>query len=138
MADVNGGTLTLDGERLARNVTMRVVVKRTGRLRLRRWLMLRALEFARWVGPARVILSVDDHGEPVLLTCPFCGRQNAEQLPEKGIWYPRCGHCGRQYMVRDAQVVKPEEEPCRCECHRVEPYGFVPEAGCPVHDPDNA
>jgi len=22
----------------------------------------------------------------------------------------------------------------RCECHWAEPYGFVPEAGCPDHD----
>ncbi len=151
MAQPNGGTLTVDGEQLARSVVMRVVVKRTGRLRFRRWLMLRALEFARWAGPADIRLSIDDHGELVLLTCPFCGHHDAEQLPEKGVWYPRCGYCGWQYMVRDMQVVegqtsdrtaadRPLRKDCSpgCHCGFVEPYGFVPEAGCPIHDPDNA
>lgn len=25
---------------------------------------------------------------------------------------------------------------CDCACGFVSPYGFVPEAGCPVHDPE--
>ena len=25
---------------------------------------------------------------------------------------------------------------CGCGCGLVEPFGFVPEAGCPVHDPE--
>jgi len=25
---------------------------------------------------------------------------------------------------------------CACECHYTEPYGWVPECGCPVHDPE--
>lgn len=89
------------------------------------------LRFAKIVSPFDLRIIESDE-KPLLLYCPYCGRDNAKRLGD-GIWYPRCNHCGQQFMVRNYEVVK-DPEPCENECHYCKPYGFVPEAGCPVHD----
>lgn len=38
------------------------------------------------------------------------------------------------FVVTLEQLEKILMEACPCECGFQEPYGFVPEAGCPVHD----
>ncbi len=38
------------------------------------------------------------------------------------------------YYITLAQLERILEKSCPGECHFTVPYGFVPEAGCPVHD----
>lgn len=106
-------------------------------LRRFRWRVRAAgwfLDLARLFAPFDLRV-VPDGEEPCLLYCPYCGRENSLSLPDKVMW-PRCRHCGRQFMVRHREAVK-EPEPCDYDgCGYCEPYGWVPECGCPVHDPE--
>jgi hypothetical protein len=48
---------------------------------------------------------------------------------------PRCWgkwHC--TYDMMSGQTIILDSWDCESECHYQEPYGFVPEADCPVHD----
>lgn len=75
---------------------------------------------------------VDGDEKACLLYCPYCGHGNAYTLPD-GVMWPRCKYCGRQFMVRNWEVVK-DPPACDYECGYCEPFGFVPEDGCPIHD----
>jgi hypothetical protein len=44
-------------------------------------------------------------------------------------WFWPC-----ELFLIETAVINPE---CGCACGDVEPYGFVPEDGCPVHDADD-
>jgi hypothetical protein len=115
-------------------VTVEVRVKGLTRLRWRLAVGMFFLKVARLFAPFE--LRVVPHDEqPCLLYCPYCGRENALEL-RGGVAWPRCHHCGRQFMARDREVVK-EPPPCDCDgCGDCEPFGWVPECGCPVHDPE--
>jgi hypothetical protein len=69
------------------------------------------------------------------LACPACGHVNTTEQKAEGIWFVICGECWQQFAVRGAEVwPHPEETECDFHCCRIEPLGFVPEDGCPVHD----
>jgi hypothetical protein len=51
--------------------------------------------------------------------CKYCGNDNTSLF-----W---CDEC-------QDMCTKPSELECGNDCGFVEPYGFVPEAGCPMHD----
>ena len=46
----------------------------------------------------------------------------------------KAGEFERQYIISLEQLMNILKEVCPAECHYQEPYGFVPEAGCPIHD----
>ena len=64
--------------------------------------------------------------------CPHCDQLIAWQANADSLAIVKCPGCHRQFPARDGQVVDPG--PCEFACGYAEPYGFVPEAGCPVHD----
>ena len=66
------------------------------------------------------------------LDCPSCGQRVTWTADAGSLAIVKCQHCHCQFPARDGQVVDPG--PCDFACGYVEPYGFVPEAGCPVHD----
>jgi len=72
------------------------------------------------------------------LACPECGQVNTVGVQPRPVYSVLCGGCRQQFMVRGAEVwPRPEDTPCDFECGDVDPFGFVPEAGCPVHDGDD-
>lgn len=66
------------------------------------------------------------------VTCPTCG---AAITYTSGIHgeVVRCEFCHRQIWALGNTIADPD--PCDFACGYTEPFGFVPEAGCPVHDP---
>jgi DNA-directed RNA polymerase subunit RPC12/RpoP len=76
--------------------------------------------------------------------CPKCGQEfNGEKPNKPGTLCLACPHCNYQSLViGDADkpyllnpgVLKDGIELCSYGCHYAEPYGFVPMAGCPIHD----
>lgn len=62
------------------------------------------------------------------------------QQPQASVTF---GSLERYVGARRRWIGKPEDRPvfdtpCGYACGYVEPYGFVPECGCPVHDPEDA
>ena len=84
--------------------------------------------------------------EPVVILCPWCGHR----LITRGSVRPlvtvlKCTGCKRQVLVggtvkypwaiNPARLTeKGHRALCPYDCHFAEPYGFVPMAGCPIHD----
>ena len=71
-----------------------------------------------------------------LAYCPHCEQLMDWKATAGNLAIVKCRNCHRQFPARDGQVVDPG--PCDFACGYAEPYGFVPEAGCPVHDLANA
>ena len=62
------------------------------------------------------------------MRCPFCGEPMFFHLTQTDV---RCWPCNRQSCIRGGLLVHDRE--CEHHCKVEEPFGFVPEAGCPVH-----
>lgn len=45
-------------------------------------------------------------------------------------------HVRKLLQAAKEHLPKPGELDCSYACGYVEPYGWVPEAGCPIHDPE--
>ena len=91
------------------------------------------------IGKGYTFANITYHNEfPVswCADCPHCGRRVAWGAPRGSLAIAKCRHCQRQFPACDGQVVEPG--PCDHACRYVEPFGFVPEAGCPIHDLVNA
>lgn len=128
-------TIDLDARELAREIVVRVthIGEFTWRARVALWL----LKLAQAIAPFQIEM-FEHIGEPCLLYCPYCGLEFATYIIlERETDTKLCLHCGRQcFIVGDggeAKVVR-HPEPCDFGCGFTEPYGFVPEAGCPIHD----
>lgn len=74
-----------------------------------------------------------------LKNCPFCGMRANQLYDRIEGEYVACSHC----TVRTIGYGDPAEaiavwnaryQECGNACGYQEPYGFVPEADCPVHD----
>ena len=129
--------IDVDLREAAKGVKVVVVLRGLRVVKVRMALATVFLRLARLVAPFDLRVEKDP-SEPMLLYCPYCGHETVHELPPKGIRWPSCGWCGRQFMVRDGEAVK-EPPPCDCDgCGRCEPYGWVPEDGCPVHDTGTA
>lgn len=127
--------VSVDVNEAAARVHVEVAVVGLRRFRWRLRFFQFFIQAARLFAPFHLRV-VDSDEQPCLLYCPYCGHDNAYALPS-GVMWPRCKHCGRQFMVRDREVVK-DPGPCDCGgCGYCEPYGWVPECGCPVHDPED-
>ena len=55
--------------------------------------------------------------EKMIAFCPYCW----------GKWHA-------SYDMTYGDTIIGKKWNCNCECHYQEPYGFVPEADCPIHD----
>lgn len=95
------------------------------------------------IAPITITLKKDIH-EPWLYYCPKCRRDIAYVKPEKPLTMTiACPHCNYQSLVGgtlekpyllNPDLLADDFEPCKYGCHFQEPYGFVPMAGCPIHD----
>jgi len=66
--------------------------------------------------------------------CPFCGL-NIVFLVEGGTGDVRCPHCRCQTVLVNSRII--HDLPCDfIGCGIADPFGFVPECGCPIHDTD--
>lgn len=94
------------------------------------------LDLTRLVAPFDLVFH-KDVGESILFYCPFCGKNTATVVFPRKVISTNCNHCGRQSVgrVEGAELILLHHESCDFECDVAMPYGFVPEAGCPVHDP---
>jgi DNA-directed RNA polymerase subunit RPC12/RpoP len=78
--------------------------------------------------------------KPYLYYCPYCHREVNGREPEWAEYKTiGCTHCHRQFLVVGSDggpelVAEETFDICEYECHWQEPYGFVPEAGCPIRD----
>ncbi len=84
--------------------------------------------------------------KPVVILCPWCGhRITTRFLVRPLVTVLKCKGCRRQvlvggtlrhpYAINPAQLTeKGHRALCSYGCHFAEPYGFVPMAGCPIHD----
>lgn len=95
------------------------------------------LRLARIAAPLVIDIS-ESIGQPWLYYCPYCGHDfNNYYVPGRDHMTVLCPHCNRQSFVlideHGAHTVK-EPAPCDFGCGYTEPFGFVPEADCPVHD----
>jgi len=121
----------LDINEMAGNIRIEIVVSGMPKFRLKLWLFGLFVWLARLFSPFDLQV-VEEEGEPALLFCPYCGRENVERVMP-GPDYFQCHHCRCQYMVLDGKV-QASPRPCDYGCGFEEPFGYVPEAGCPVHD----
>ena len=86
----------------------------------------------------------DQKAKPWRYYCPRCRGVFEGKTPSKpGLLVVRCPDCGYQSLVGGSEdkwyTINPDRlqddvELCSYGCHYEEPYGFVPMAGCPVHD----
>lgn len=103
------------------------------RLKLSMWLTT----LAYWIGRNK-------SAERWIYYCQHCGLKFASTKPDKpGVLVLTCPYCNYQSLVGGSEggwyTINPEilqdgVKFCRHGCHYQEPYGFVPMAGCPIHD----
>ena len=120
--------ISLDMRDVAAKVTVRCthLGQVRWRVRLSTWL----LELAQRISPLKLEIC-QDITTPALFYCPFCQKDVSTRTVAGRLEYPQCSHCGRQFPVKDGNVMAMS---CTYGCHIVDEYGFVPTAGCPVHD----
>ena len=125
--------VTVDLNHVAKDVKVEVRIRLLGKakFRLRMALMTWILKLAALVSPFDMRVCTDVT-EPILFYCPFCGRGVVGRVIMHRAESVTCEHCGRQSVVKRGKLI--HDEPCDYECGVAEPYGFVPEADCPVHD----
>jgi len=125
--------VTADLNYVAKDVKVEVRIRLVGeaRFKIRMALMTALLKLAAMVSPFDMRVFADIT-EPMLFYCPFCGRDVACSVVMARAESVTCHHCGRQSVVKRGELI--HDEPCDRECGTAEPYGFVPEDGCPVHD----
>ncbi len=61
----------------------------------------------------------------------YAGKAQFIEIEQK-IAHPGMETRFRIYLAGQGDIAP--EPPCGNACAHVEPYGFVPEAGCPIHD----
>jgi len=130
---------TIDVGDMAKKVIVTIRIRRPRHFVWRMHVAIWLIKVAGVISPIRIIVDqwID---EPWLYHCPSCGREFNDYKPkaENG-WYftVSCPHCHKQHMAQiqddQAQIVKAIPL-CDHGCEYVEPYGFVPGAGCPIHD----
>ena len=129
---------------LAKRITVEVKFKHLTRWRWRMTLACWLMSLASWLGCfGKIVFFGETEGEPWLYYCPHCKRDFNGVKPDKPlVMVVTCPHCGYQSLVggsaEEPRIVDPDQLPngivCSYGCHYEEPYGFVPMAGCPVHD----
>ncbi len=84
--------------------------------------------------------------KPVVIMCPWCGYRIATRvLIRPLVTVLKCKDCRRQVLVggttKQPYAIQPDRLTekghralCLHGCHFAGPYGFVPMAGCPIHD----
>ena len=137
MSPENKG-ITLDVSDLTEEITITVSIEHTRLMLLRLALAKPFLSLGCWLGGfAGIEINIS---EPWLYRCPHCGR---DFNGHKALVVASCPHCNYQSLVigtaEKPYLLNPDRlqddvELCRWGCHYQEPYGFVPVAGCPVHD----
>jgi len=127
--------ITADLNYVARDVKVEVRLRMVGmaRFRLRLALMTAILKLAAWISPFDMRVFTDI-AEPFLFYCPFCHREINCQVVMARAESVICSHCGKQSVVKLGDLIHDEPCPGDYECGIAEPFGFVPEDGCPVHD----
>ena len=134
MANLNDA-IEVDACKVAASINVHLL--RLKEFTWRTWLADRLIWLAQWIAPYQIILD-KNVALAQLFTCQFCGRQfNEFFLPNKTSTVI-CPHCDWQMPIKaDADSATAIAlDGCSHDCSVVKPYGFVPEAGCPVHDPD--
>ena len=85
--------------------------------------------------------------KPMRFYCPNCYLANGDTnrksfiahfMPGWGFGTVLCPDCNTQWCILragDTARVLEDPPPCDYGCENTGPYGFVPECGCPIHDP---
>jgi len=110
------------------DIMLEIKVVGLKKFRFRAWLAIKLVSLAAWVMPFEALVVEEDE---TALRCPYCSEAGKY---ERGDGSRICQHCNRQFLVACGAPVRSPES-CDCDgCGFDETYGFVPEAGCPVHD----
>jgi Zn finger protein HypA/HybF involved in hydrogenase expression len=129
--------LKLDALETAGQVTLTVVITHYRKMKWRVMLAIHLIKLADFVSPVKIEI-IERIGEPCLYNCPYCGWEFASHfIPGKNHTTANCPHCNRQSFViieGDGAHTVRDPQPCDYGCEFIEPYGFVPEAECPIHD----
>ena len=114
---------------------LKAEIRRARWLYWRLRLSVRLTSLACWIGQS---------AKPCRYICPKCREEFKDEKPSKPlVLVVTCPHCSYQSIVGGSverpYIVNPDRlqdgvELCSYGCHYEEPYGFVPMAGCPVHD----
>ena len=128
----------IDAIDLAKEMVITVRIKNIARFTFRCWLVKLLVILADFIAPFSIVFD-EDTWEPWLAYCPYCARDFATRKPRANIerhFLVHCHHCDRQCLARVtggiAEIMIDTE--CDYGCHFTEPYGFVPQADCPIHD----
>ena len=130
----------IDGKSITQQFILDVKVVNLGQWRWRVKIAMWLIQLAGWIAWMDVVFTSEKSRGTHLYSCSKCGRDTIGELPNSGEdLIVSCHHCHRQELVRlkmDGQptYVLENELTCGLGCHIQEPYGFVPEADCPVHD----
>lgn len=87
---------------------------------------------------------VDSVADERPVVCVWCGNRENVKVPIRPlVTIVTCSECNRQILLiglpdkpygLNPKMLKDDVDLCRYDCHFAEPYGFVPMAGCPIHD----
>lgn len=123
-----------------KKVTLQVRLKRSTEYYWRVRLALLLCRLASKIAQFSFELIIEKPLSPWLYYCKRCGRDIAGYKPDFAQYLVvGCPYCYYQSLVIGDEgsftYIEPETlDMYVCECHFAEPYGFVPEADCPIHD----
>lgn len=132
--------INIDTKSLSASTIITVRLNRYRQWRLRLWIAYNLMWLASKIAWADIKIEFIDKDEPWLYYCPRCGK---DMCDGKDALWVRCPHCNYQSFVTqthegprllDPSLIEDGMELCSWGCHYMEPYGFVPMAGCPIHD----
>lgn len=136
----------IDMKDIAGKFTLDVKVHRVNQWAWRVKLAILLCQLAAWIAWLDWSITSSENLWPY--KCSRCGFGVAgkKPLPTDGIAPPdefaiNCNHCGYQFLaiwgVKEGHPIEAPEDyelSCGYECGFNDYYGFVPEAGCPIHD----
>ena len=136
--------VTQDASEFAsQHIGIEITLRGARRYALRLQFAAALVRLASFISPIDVVI-LEDGRRPWVFCCPFCERRsNGHTSNARGLFIVSCHYCRRQLLAMDAgeepYIVHAEDfnPVCGNHCEYTEPFGFVPEAGCPRHDPED-
>ncbi len=108
-------------------------------VRWRLWLSTTLIRLAAWIAPLQIRME-ENLLRPWLFYCAYCKREFSDSFKPHSHFLVQCPHCSRQSFAQSGSdaawtiAIMAGECDCGYGCGFTGPYGFVPQAGCPIHD----